>query len=86
MRLELAQIFVPHENDSLMSYQLSYWATYLQKENFMSFEAKHHITVFYGDFHHVVRKNVKQQLKSHNFHRFGLIRDLGLIQYAFLMK
>ena len=52
----------------------------------MKIDSKHDVIAFLRDFNHVMKKNVKQQLKSPSLHRFGLIRNLGLIQHAYLIK
>ena len=39
---------------------------------------------FYGDFRHEAKKKeVEQQLENRSLHRFGLIRNLRLIQQDF---
>ena len=53
----------------------------------MKFEqSKYHIVASLRRFSPRGKKKVKQHLKSPSLHRFGLIRDLGLIQHAFLVK
>ena len=48
--------------------------------DYYKFQPKYHITLSYGGFYHVAKINVKKQLKNRGLHRFGLIRNLALIQ------
>ena len=99
MRFELAQIYVKEEGKKhgiilswglssyrLSSYRLRYWGRCIRMENFIKFESKYDMIAFLRRFSPRGKKKVKQQLKSPNLHRFGLIRDLILIQHAFLIK
>ena len=90
MRFELAQIFVPllHEKEikKLDVLPTELLGKFYRKEEFYEIWSKMTYHCILRRFSPRGEKDVKQQLKSRNFHRFGLIRDLGLIQYAFLMK
>ena len=67
-------------NDSLTLYQLSYPTILIDSQNFKDLNLSRYSKAFIDHFYHVAKKMSNNSLKSASSHRFGLIRDVGLIQ------
>ena len=69
-----------HCNNCLTLCQLSYPAVSIDGQNLKELDLSRYSKAFIDDFYHVAKKMSNNSLKSASSHRFGLIRDVGLIQ------